>query len=101
MFLQMTVSRRQVPILIAAAALACSLVGCASINEKLATGMGEYVPQWAGGLPADAPPRAGTPQYEQSMRERERRRLEPAAERADDTKPGAASNANAKLDPVH
>jgi hypothetical protein len=100
MFLQMTVSRRQVPILIAAAALACSLVGCASINEKLATGMGEYVPQWAGGLPADAPPRPGTAKYEEEMKERERKRLQPAAER-DDTKPGAASNANAKLDPVH
>ncbi len=101
MFSQMTVGLRQVPILIAAAAFACSLAGCASINEKLASGMGAYIPQWAGGLPADAPPRAGTPQYDEYMKERERKRLQPAAEKADDTKPGASSDANAKLDPVH
>jgi hypothetical protein len=97
----MSLSFRQVPILLAAAALACSLAGCASINEKLASGMGEYIPQWAGGLPADAPPRPGTTKYEEEMKERERKRLQPAAERGDDTKPGASSDANAKLDPIH
>jgi hypothetical protein len=96
----MTASSRHFSILLAATALACSLAGCASINEKLASGMGEYIPQWAGGLPADAPPRPGTAKYEEEMKERERKRLQPAAER-DDTKPGATADANAKLDPVH
>jgi hypothetical protein len=43
--------------------------------------MGDVIPQWAGGLPADAPPRPGTPRYDEFMKERERRRQLPAAER--------------------
>jgi hypothetical protein len=97
----MTASFRKVAILFAATVLACSLTGCASINEKLATGMGGYVPQWAGGLPSDAPPRPGTAKYDEEMKERERRRLQPAAERDEAEKPAAPSEANAKLDPVH
>jgi uncharacterized protein YceK len=62
-------------------ALCAGLSGCGTVNEKLSSGMGDYVPQWAGGLPADAPPRAGTPQYDAYMKERERRRLMPAADR--------------------
>ena len=62
-------------------ALAAGLSGCGTVNEKLSAGMGDYVPQWAGGLPADAPPRAGTPQYDAYMKERERKRLMPAADR--------------------
>ena len=61
--------------------LAAALSGCGTVNEKLSAGMGDYVPQWAGGLPADAPPRPGTPQYEAYMKERERKRLMPAADR--------------------
>jgi len=83
MRLQMTVSCRRTAALLAAAALACSLAGCASINEKVASGMGEYIPQWAGGLPADAPPRPGTAKYDEFMKERERKRQQPAAERDD------------------
>jgi hypothetical protein len=59
-------------------ALPFAVAGCGTINEKLASGLSDYVPQWAGGLPADAPPRPGTPQYDEFMRERERKRLEPA-----------------------
>ena len=66
-------------LLSALALLALSLSACGTINEKLADGIGDYVPQWAGGLPADAPPRPGTAKYEEFMRERERKRLEPAA----------------------
>jgi hypothetical protein len=62
-------------------ALAAGLSGCGTVNEKLSGGMGEYIPQWAGGLPADAPPRPGTPQYDAYMKERERKRLMPAADR--------------------
>jgi hypothetical protein len=53
-------------------ALAAGLSGCGTVNEKLSAGMRDYVPQWAGGLPADAPPRPGTPQYDAYMKERER-----------------------------
>lgn len=62
-------------------ALAAGLSGCGTVNERLSAGMGEYVPQWAGGLPADAPPRPGTPQYDAYMKDRERKRLLPAADR--------------------
>jgi hypothetical protein len=55
-----------------------ALSGCGTINEKLANGMGDYVPQWLGGLPADAPPRPGSAKYDEFMREREKKRLEPA-----------------------
>lgn len=65
-------------VVLALTLLACALSGCASINEKLVTGLGDVVPQWAGGLPADAPPRPGTAKYDEFMRERERKRLEPA-----------------------
>jgi hypothetical protein len=65
------------------ALLACGLGGCGTINEKLADGMGDYVPKWAGGLPADAPPRPGTAEYDEYMKERERKRLEPAPPKAD------------------
>jgi hypothetical protein len=56
---------------------AASLSGCASAGPT----MGDLIPQWAGGLPADAPPRPGTPKYDEYVKERERRRQMPAAER--------------------
>jgi hypothetical protein len=65
----------------ALALLAAALSGCGTVNEKLSSGMGDYIPHWAGGLPADAPPRPGTPQYDAWMKERERKRLIPAADR--------------------
>jgi hypothetical protein len=85
---------RHIATLLAAVLLACGLAGCGTINEKMSAGMGDYVPQWAGGLPADAPPRPGTAKYEEYMKERERLRLMPAAERE---QPSASSG----LDPVH
>jgi len=98
---QMTVSFRRVAALLAGAALACCLGGCASINDKLASGMGEYIPQWAGGLPADAPPRPGTAKYDEYMKERERKRQQPAAERDDaDKTPATSSNSMAQSPPT-
>jgi hypothetical protein len=94
----MPVSPHQFATLLAATLLACGLAGCGTINEKLSAGMGEYVPQWAGGLPADAPPRPGTAKYDEYMKERERKRLIPAAERGEETQTKPAS---AGLDPVH
>jgi hypothetical protein len=67
--------------LFVSALMASSLAGCASINEKITNGMGDYIPQWAGGLPADAPPRPGTAKYDEYMKERERNRQLPADQR--------------------
>lgn len=79
-----------------AALFACgSLSGCGSINERVAAGVSDAIPAWAGGLPADAPPRPGTAEYDAFMKERERKRQLPAAERGEDAKP-AASSQNAR-----
>ena len=87
----MPISFRQFAILLAIMLPACALGGCGTINEKLAYGMGDYIPQWAGGLPADAPPRPGTAKYDEYMKERERKRLMPAAERVEEAKPASSS----------
>jgi hypothetical protein len=84
----------RIPALMVLALLACGLGGCGTINEKLTTGLENMVPQWAGGLPADAPPRPGTVKYDEFMRERERKRLEPAPPKEET---GQASS----LDAVH
>ena len=85
----MPIFTRHIPVLIALALAACALGGCSSVNQKVSAGMADTIPAWAGGLPADAPPRAGTPEYDKFMQERERKRLMPAAERGDDAKPAA------------
>jgi hypothetical protein len=92
----MPISTRQLVVLLAAALLACGLASCGTINEKLAAGLSDVIPQWAGGLPADAPPRPGTAKYDEFMRERERKRLEPAAARDE-----AGQTSPSSLDPVH
>lgn len=74
---------RHLAVIQAVALLACSLGGCGTINEKLAAGVSDAIPQWAGGLPRDAPPRPGTAEYDEFMRERERKQLEPATARGD------------------
>ena len=74
----MPINIRQLAVVASVALLACGLGGCGTINEKLAAGVGDFIPQWAGGLPADAPPRPGTVKYDEFMKERERKRLEPA-----------------------
>ncbi|MFB9265862.1 hypothetical protein ACFFWD_22350 [Bradyrhizobium erythrophlei] len=70
----------------------CVLAGCGSINERLAAGVSDAMPAWAGGLPADAPPRPGTAKYEEFMKERERKRLMPASERGDAKSEQSSSN---------
>jgi hypothetical protein len=114
----MPVRSNHIAAIVALALAGSALGGCASMNEKLSAGMGDYIPQWLGGLPPDVPPRRGTPQYDEYMKERERKRLEPAAATADGAKPAspssptatpspapAASNTSASsamaLDPVH
>jgi hypothetical protein len=94
----MSLSRRHLAILLAAALPACGLGGCGTINEKLADSVGDYVPQWLGGLPADAPPRPGTAKYDAYMKERERKRLEPAVK---DDAANAPTTTTPGLSPVH
>ena len=95
----MPVRARHTAIFVALAAASLALGGCSSVNEKLGATMGDYLPQWAGGLPKDVPPRKGTPEYEAYMKERERARLEPAPANANAAAPGSPSPAS--LDPVH
>jgi hypothetical protein len=73
-------------VLVLVAIDACGLAGCGTINERLAAGVSDVIPAWAGGMPADAPPRPGTAKYDEYMKERERRRLQPASERDDPSK---------------
>ena len=55
--------KRDLPILL----LGCAcLAGCASTGSNPVADM----PAWMGGLPADAPPRPGTPAYEAWQAER-------------------------------
>jgi hypothetical protein len=92
----MTKSLLRISTLIVLAALACGLGSCGTVNGYLANSMGEYIPHWAGGLPPDAPPRPGTAKYDEFVKERERRRLEPAAPKEPAEKPSSS-----ELDAVH
>jgi hypothetical protein len=95
----MPIRFRHLAVVSAFALLASSLGGCGTINEKIANGAGDYVPQWLGGLPADAPPRPGTAKYDEFMKERERKRLEPAPAKTD---PAATQQSpSAGLSAVH
>jgi hypothetical protein len=87
----MLIRASHIAAIVAAALAGCSLSGCGTINEKLSAGMSDYIPAWAGGLPADAPPRPGTLKYDEYMKERERKRLLPAAERGEEAKPASSS----------
>jgi uncharacterized protein YceK len=85
----MNVRPRPLVILLVTVVSAASLSGCAAVNQKASEAMGDYIPQWAGGLPADAPPRPGTARYEAYMKERERLRQMPASERPQDGQPSS------------
>ena len=89
----MPVRAQHIATILALALAGLALGGCASVNEKLAAGVSDTLPQWAGGMPADVPPRRGTPQYDEYMKERERKRLEPAANKDDATKSPVSSSA--------
>lgn len=91
----MPITARHSAVFLCLTLMACGLSGCASINDKLVTGLGDSIPQWAGGLPPDAPPRPGTAKYDELMQERERKRLEPAPPKDD------LAKSNASLDPLH
>ncbi len=78
---------RQISLLVGVTLQACSLAGCGTINEKVAAGVSDVIPAWAGGLPADAPPRpkeAGSylpvhdmpPEREAAMKPDEQKRIQ-------------------------
>jgi hypothetical protein len=93
----MTTAFHRLPVALAIVVMACGVGGCGTINGVLATGFEDYIPAWAGGLPADAPPRPGTPKYDEWMKERERQRQEPAAAKKDDS----GTSASTAIEPVH
>jgi len=55
-----------------------SLAGCANVNGPAVQGtassvsatISDAIPQWAGGMPKDVPPRRGTPEYDAWQAER-------------------------------
>jgi hypothetical protein len=55
----MPILTRHIATLVALSLVGFGLSGCGTINEKLAAGVSDAIPAWAGGLPADAPPRHG------------------------------------------
>lgn len=91
MLRQMPIRRRHLAIVLAVALSACGLGGCGTINGYLAAGVSDAIPQWLGGMPADAPPRPGTAKYDAFMKEREQKRLVP----------DEAAKPSTSLDPVH
>src|SRR5258708_10308357 len=96
----MPITTRQFAVLVAVALAACGVSACGTINEKLAAGVSDAIPAWAGGIPADAPPRPGTAKYDEFMQERERKRLMPAAERGDQPKPDTSSSASSSASAI-
>jgi hypothetical protein len=94
--LNMLTSARHLVMITAVALAGSGLTGCGTVNEKISAGVSDAIPAWAGGIPADAPPRPGTAQYDEYMRERERRRLTPAAERDQVANPPASAQGQAR-----
>jgi hypothetical protein len=94
----MPIRLRHLILVIAVALPAWGLGGCSGINEKLAAGITDTIPHWAGGLPPDAPPRPGTAKYDEFMRERERKRLEPAPAKDEAAR---SSSTSSGLEAVH
>jgi hypothetical protein len=83
---------QHLPVVVAIALMACGLLGgCGTVNSYLATGFEDVIPTWAGGLPADAPPRPGTQKYDEFMRQRELQRLQPAAKKDDTSTTSSAT----------
>ena len=56
-----------------------SLTGCASpeTTANLSNHIVDAIPHWAGGEPADVPPRRGTPEYDAWLAERAKEAARP------------------------
>ncbi len=61
------------------------LASCSSVAEKVV----DLTPEWMGGLPKDAPPRPGTPEYDEFQR---KQKVERARDKSHDPKPGPCAN---------
>jgi hypothetical protein len=97
----MPIKTSQLAILLTIMLQACVLGGCSTINSSLA-GTGEALPTWLGGMPADVPPRPGTPKYDEYMKEQERKRLTPAPPKEGPAQAQSqAQSPAAGLAPVH
>jgi hypothetical protein len=96
----MPVRARHLAVVATLVLLGGGLTGCGTINEKIADGAGDYVPQWMGGLPADAPPRPGTAKYDEMMKEQERKRLEVKV-KDDPAAPATPTTSSSGLSAVH
>ena len=82
---------RQAVVLLGILLASHGLAGCGSISSFVAGGMADLIPAWAGGLPANAPPRPGTAEYDAMIKEREDKMVLPAAKPGPDpaTSPSA------------
>ena len=89
----MQTSARQIVTLLTVALAGCGVAAAERSTRNSPAGISDAIPAAIGGLPADAPPRPGTAKYDEYMRERERKRLLPASERGEETKPAPASQA--------
>ena len=49
----MPIKSRHILAIAALAIAGCALSGCGTINEKLAGGVSDAIPAWAGGLPGE------------------------------------------------
>ena len=79
-----------------ACVVGCTLAGCGTTNSWLARNMGDSIPHWVGGLPPDAPPRAGTQQYDEY-----RKKLEGEAGKAAEAKAAAQPESSASSAAIH
>lgn len=82
---------RRVTTALALVLMTSSLGGCGSISSFVAGGMADIIPAWAGGLPAGAPPRPGTPEYEAYAKQRESQQGEAARGPDPATSPSASA----------
>ena len=79
---------RVVALLMACVALASCSRTMESVSEKVI----DWTPAWMGGLPKDAPPRPGTPEYDEFRRKQE---AELARDKSHDSKPEHCNNEKA------
>ena len=86
---------RRASVLIAVTLMASSLGGCGSISSFISGSMGDLIPAWAGGLPADAPPRPGTAKYDEWVKH------QPLPNSASPDQPAPGAMAPSSVDAVH
>lgn len=53
--------------------MALCLSGCGAVNSYMASSVADVMPEWAGGLPKDAPPRPTDPRYSDYLKEQDQK----------------------------